>query len=222
MGLGLATLVLGVGIGIGRVDTGQTTEWNGRLSVVDHELGHLGLRVPIVSTVVPRRIGIDETKAITASLRSERPGRFEATLESPSFDIKSASVPVASEALDFHWKWLVTPKKTGTHALSLTLSQIHTSKFDLHDRNDITRVEVKSPFGERTVDIYVVTEMGLTSKQDAWVKALGAVLGLIGTVVGYPFFKRYFERSSAASGDSGSAPSSSVVKSKKLRGRGNR
>jgi hypothetical protein len=34
----------------------------------------------------------------------------------------------------------------------------------------------------------------LTAKQDAWLKAIAAVMGLIGTILGYPLFKRYFDK----------------------------
>lgn len=38
--------------------------------------------------------------------------------------------------------------------------------------------------------ITVTTALGLTTTEDAWAKAIGAVIGIVGTIAGYSFLKR--------------------------------
>ena len=49
---------------------------------------------------------------------------------------------------------------------------------------------------KRTVRIpeAVVNELGLSSFQQAFLKAVAAILGIIGLIFGFPFLKRRFER----------------------------
>lgn len=188
VGVSVAFLIIGFGFGIGRIDGNETISW----PVQPCE--DCQLRLPAnsvkVSADVPRKIRTDQTKVVTANLRSTYPSAFEANLDSPSFDIKPFASPTSASVGDFGWKWLISAKKAGNHALSLTFSDIPPTR---------SEVLIRSVIEEHTFQIDVVTELGLTPKQDALVKLVAAALGLLGTILGYPFFKRHFEASSVES-----------------------
>ena len=86
---------------------------------------------------------------------------------------------VSSDGSLVQWQWLITPKAKGSHALMVDLSSY------VAQWGYIQEVH--------TYSIEVLNELGLSDRQDALLKALGAVLATLGTVLGYPLWKRYLD-----------------------------
>jgi hypothetical protein len=55
-----------------------------------------------------------------------------------------------------------------------------------------TKTYVRSSDGTAILPIQVLTIEGLTASQSAWLKAIGAILGILGTILAFPFLKSMF------------------------------
>lgn len=159
---------------------------------------------------VPNVMRVSETKAATANLTlagSEVGTRLlTARLDSPSFAI----TPVDSETAVLRdngvsWEWLMIPKQVGQHAVSLHIQDARISMTPDGSQSQDFRVQ-----GESIVAlITVLTDLGITSRESAILKAVGVLLGVIGTIVSYPLWKMIFGRKLTRSARRKSRPSKS-------------
>lgn len=113
--------------------------------------------------------------------------KAQASLQSPGFDI-SPSESVAFSAVDeIEWTWLIRAKSTGEHAIRLVSQGQDGLTIDFQRILPVADWVKESP-NQVIARIQVLTELGLTSREDATLKAVGAVLGIFGVVLGYPIF----------------------------------
>lgn len=114
---------------------------------------------------------------------------IDVNMESPDFKISSGklegqNLPISNFGKKRQaWVWLISPEKTGDRKISLSFRSDNNQPVPILRGNETKEYEVLIP-------ITVLTELGLSSTQNAWVKAIGAILGIIGTVAGYSFWKR--------------------------------
>lgn len=85
---------------------------------------------------------------------------------------------------------LMIPKQIGQHAVSF---HIHNGRiFMAGDPRPEQSLMVQ---GESVVAlITVLTDLGITSRQLAALKAAGVLLGILGTILSYPFWKMVFRK----------------------------
>ena len=148
-----------------------------------------------LSVRIPKAAKISETFPVQAEFQPDSKYLYRLStdlkLESPSFKITSASTPgLIGFGEEFKWAWLILPEKTGRHAISLRFDPEVEYKIDESRRPFDFQVSSKSIIAYVTV----LTDLNLTSTQDAMMKVFGAVIGIVGTILGYPFLKRYFEK----------------------------
>lgn len=113
--------------------------------------------------------------------------KAQASLQSPGFDISPSSDSSMSDTDEIDWTWLIRPKSTGEQVLRLVSQGQGGLNIDLQRILPTANWVEESPH-EIVAAIQVVTELGLTAREDAALKALGAVLGVFGVVMGYPIF----------------------------------
>jgi len=122
----------------------------------------------------------------------KQPAKFKITLSSLAFDVLGIADTSSTNPTRPEWTWLIRPKSVGSHAVSVNIVSSNPDLYIVGD--DLPNMTVSDQGRERIFFINVVNELGLTSAQDAWIKALGAIIGVLGTALSYPIFKRYFER----------------------------
>jgi hypothetical protein len=162
---------------------------------------------PVVSVRIPRNIRVSETRLVRAKLEEVIPSvglmqgrqysrlRFSASLSSPAFDISPSNKPVEkSDIREVSWEWLIKAKSLGDHAIQVSFDRevITQDSVDKLSR-DPRRSNVEATTKSVTAYVTVVDDLGLTARESAWLKAIAAVAAALGTVLGYPLWKRYFE-----------------------------
>ena len=164
------------------------------------------LENPIIYVQIPKRMRISETKSVYVKLEEVinsiglmsgqryRTLTYNAALSSPSFQISPSSIFIErSSEHSVDWKWLISPKSIGEHAVLLefdddVFAAESTKKYNFSkDRMHITGRSVEGR-------VEVLTSLGLTAFLDSLMKVVGAVLGILGTVFAYPFWKRFIRR----------------------------
>jgi hypothetical protein len=170
----------------------------------ENPLVHIDVpRVTKLSETIVIEVALEENLPSVARLNGEKPTilTYGASASAPGFEIAPSSAMITRTGTGkVDWEWLAKPKDVGEHALRLQF-----------DRNLISSRSVEYLKQERKLDpamrvsgdsvicsVRVLTSLGLTAGQDAWLKAVGALCGLIGTLLGYPFWKRYLEGRSDA------------------------
>lgn len=161
--------------------------------------------IPIgdVRTSFPQSMKTHTTEIVSVILKPiaqlEKPPT--AHLESPGFQIVGKPTAV-EENREYHWSWQISPETSGERIVSLWFDP------------DIKLTTINSPVveldeGKRTLyaRINVLTDLGLTTTQDAIAKALAALLGIIGTVTGYSFLRKRFEQQASPAEATGPRPS---------------
>ena len=114
--------------------------------------------------------------------------RAQAALESPGFDISPSSQTISVSRTDqVRWTWLIRPKSTGKHAVRIVTAGRDGLRIDL------ARILPPADWADTSADqliatIEVFTALGLTAGQDAAIRAIGALLGIVGVVLGYPIW----------------------------------
>lgn len=113
---------------------------------------------------------------------------IEPKLESPDFRIIAAKPDGSTSPITTFgsrqqtWSWLISPEKTGDRKITLT--------FTTSNGKAVPILTGKEPKDYRVlIPVKVLTEVGLTSTQNAWAKAIGAIIGIIGTVAGFSFWR---------------------------------
>lgn len=173
--------------------------------------------IPIgdVRTTFPQSMKTHTTEIVSVILRpiaqlKEPP---IAQLKSPGFQIVGKPTAV-EENREYHWSWQISPETSGERIVSLWFDP------------DIKLTTINSPVVEldeskRTLyaRIKVLTDLGLTTTQEAIAKAVAALLGIIGTVTGYSFLRKRFEQQ--ASPDEATSPTPQAA-SDRSRARRNR
>jgi hypothetical protein len=142
----------------------------------------------MLTLAVPRRIAIDQTSPVLAQLTALPPGcRLDLRLHSPAFEITPSDTHTASAGGTIDFDWMVQPKHFGEFMIFLGM--------EIRCGPDHASLANATPV-KRTVRIpeAVVNELGLSSFQEAFLKAVTAMLGIIGLIFGFPFLKRRFER----------------------------
>jgi hypothetical protein len=171
---------------------------------------------------IPRVMSISESLPVKVTcetpLRSDevKPADIKATakLLSPAFEIISTNSPATSHDRKIEWGWLIYPKHVGRHALFLGFEpSLESINLFLRNKSQSEGLEANTDpsfKGSMIAFVTVVDELGLTAAQFAWLRAIGAILGIIGTILAYPMWKRYFEgktetppSTSASTGDQG-------------------
>jgi hypothetical protein len=183
--------------GFGLAQMTIATEWEGDL-VPDEE------PPPNITTVlirIPRRMRESDTVMARAVLQSEPQGTpaadvrltYEAKLAAPAFEVtpmsESKGMVTAIHRSQLVWKWLLTPKKPGEHIVVLSFN----SPVFQHDRVSQRPADSIATDSDLQVPVTVLTSFGLTAYLDAWARLFGALVAVIGTILGYPFLKRYIE-----------------------------
>jgi hypothetical protein len=113
---------------------------------------------------------------------------------------KKRPFPKGSVSASVLWHCTISPKEPGEHLLDIGGLPIaeaggkeHLSIADNGDKaHSSIRYDVLSD-GTIELKIESLTANGLTAAQSAWVAMVNLLVGLIGSVLGYPFIKRYFE-----------------------------
>lgn len=141
----------------------------------------------------PLSIKVSETINVRAWLQPDATclSSFAGKLESGDFKITATnSSDAASPEFKYEWDWLLSPDKPGNKALYFWVDP--STQLTLDDAaNSVTLAPSRN---KAFLPIVVTNDLGLTTTQDAWAKAIGAFLGLVGTVAGYSFLKRYLEK----------------------------
>ena len=160
---------------------------------------------PIVYVQIPKRMRVTETKGVYVKLEEVIPSiglmmgqenqtlTYHATLSSPSFLISPSTDPIGRSAEHtVDWEWLISPKSIGEHAVLL---QFDADVFATESREKYTLEKNGMRIGERSVEsrVEVLTSLGLTAFLDSLVKVVGAILGVLGTVLMYPFWKKFIQ-----------------------------
>lgn len=164
---------------------------------------------PVVSVNMPAVIQRHETASVELSIREVieslalMNGEYYSeltlapSLQGPAFEISPSSEPIEKMGKGVvSWDWLIRPQEVGKHLIRLDLGEALISERSIKHRqrqldhgDDGLILHPDSVVGQVTV----LTSLGLTATQDAWSKALGALLGVIGTVLAYPFLKQRLE-----------------------------
>jgi hypothetical protein len=188
--------------------SGYETPWVGGGDDIEPEFEEEN---PMVFVGIPLYIRETETKIVEVKLKEFLPfqllfrGRpysslkYSASLNSPAFDISPSVSPIQKTGKGFiRWEWLISPKKIGSHKLKIefdkpvislrSIKKINEAK-EGHNFINISETSLVSP-------ITVLNTLGLTATQDAIFKAVGAVLAILGTILGYPFWKRFISEGS--------------------------
>src|SRR5258708_21628441 len=144
---------------------------------------------PLSVQLARRRTTLSNTETLVVTYEMPLPEETKFELKSPSFDISSPT------HIGQSWKWLFQPKQVGTFLLSLEALTPKSDKVKWNWRipRDVEDIIQTDSNGTLTLSIQVLTSLGLTAAQEAWLKAAGAVVGLLGTILGYPFWKRHFD-----------------------------
>lgn len=143
---------------------------------------------------IPRTVKLSETFPIVAQFKPDSYYVYSLStslkLESPSFKIISIRTPqFIGGGEEFNWRWLTSPEKTGRHALSIRFEPEIPYRIDEYIRSRDLELDSNSVIAYITV----LTDLDLTATQDAILKIVGATIGILGTILGYPFLKRYFD-----------------------------
>ena len=152
------------------------------------------VRVGMVKIECPSRLKISGSAYVNLSFKplNESPAESEevsAKLVTNDFEVVPTprAMPENGE-YKYQWTWLITPKQSGDRLLTMWVEP--DIKLDLDNDSGLTlnasKTQVLAP-------ITVVSDLGLTKTQSSVAQAIGAILGLIGTVTGYSFLKNYFQ-----------------------------
>ena len=143
---------------------------------------------------------------------SDQEWEYTASLSSPTFEISPTTAPIArKEKGALSWEWLVAAQRVGSHALKLGFDKA----VMVDDEVRTILVENANLVEAATQDsvtfrVNVVSSLGLTSRQEAWAKAVGAAVGILGTIFGFAFIKARFDSKEARAADQ-DPPDSAVV-----------
>jgi len=127
-----------------------------------------------------------------SSSGSLNPIKASAELRSSAFNIQPQSKVLKVSESAAEWVWTVTPKSAGKHALQLAVEGSDVFEPNLSRLQSVLNIGQQSQY-EIGIDVDVRTELGLTPTQDALFKLVGAIVGLLGTILGFPFLKVAFE-----------------------------
>lgn len=117
--------------------------------------------------------------------------KANAELRSSAFDIQpQGKIQDSGESIE--WVWTVKPKNAGAQSLQLALEGNNVFMPNFSNLQSVLKIGQQSKT-EIGLDVDVRTDLGLTPTQDALFKVVGAVIGLLGTILGFPFFKAAFE-----------------------------
>jgi hypothetical protein len=145
----------------------------------------------------PNTIDLTQTENVQVSINWTFPDQetlpkelpvISPKLESPDFKIVAAKPDGAiSPITNFGsrtqtWVWLISPEKTGDREITLSFSGSNGKPVPILIGEETKDYRILLP-------IKVLTELGLTSTQSAWAKAIGALIGIIGTIAGYSFWR---------------------------------
>jgi hypothetical protein len=133
---------------------------------------------------------LSEAKLVALTMGSDEAAKgLRFRLSSPSFAISGTET-----AGD--WEWLIHPAATGTFKLFLEPvfdGKKKAAKIDWIIPPDLEKAITIETNGTLILSIQVLTSLGLTAVQDAWLKAVGTLIGVLGTLFVYPFWKKYLE-----------------------------
>lgn len=109
---------------------------------------------------------------------------------------KFAEQPVPTDTL--HWECTIHPKQAGEYSILVTgLPKKNIGKIQVSDVSagaSEPREYERLADGTLSVPVTALTVQGTTAGQWAFLQAIGAILGVCGTVFAYPFLKSWFER----------------------------
>jgi len=163
---------------------------------------------PLVLIDVPRVAKLSETIVMEAKLEENLPSvarlngmkpttlTFGASAMAPDFEISPSSAMITrTGAGQVSWEWLAKPKDVGEHLIRLQFDRSVISPRSVEYLRRARKLDPAMRISNDSVicNVQILTSLGLTAGQDAWLKAAGAVFGLVGTILGYPFWKRYLE-----------------------------
>ena len=114
----------------------------------------------------------------------------------PPEEKRFGDAPVSLETLD--WQCTIHPKQAGEYSILVTgLPKKDIGRVKVSDASSSAaqpREYQRLADGTLSVPVTALTVQGTTAGQWAFLQALGAVLGLFGTVFAYPFLKSRFEK----------------------------
>ena len=146
-----------------------------------------------LSIRIPKSVKVSETLPISAQFKPDSEQVYTLStvlkLESPSFKITPTdNSRMINPGPEFLWGWLILPETTGRHAVSLRFEP------DIEYQLDQNRRPVEFEMNSNSIIAYinVLTDLNLTSTQDTILKIIGGLIGIVGTILGYPFLKRRF------------------------------
>jgi len=146
---------------------------------------------PFVQIQIPTEMRVTRDGFVTAELNSptitpEMNTPPQLVVAKSVFDVAGPSRPT-----DSSWKWDVVARTIGDRR-TLTLEFPSSTKFDFRfDVQPTDRLTVKGNTVTAAVDVR--DELGLTQSERTLLTAFGAIIGVLGTLLGYPFIKGRLE-----------------------------
>jgi hypothetical protein len=100
-----------------------------------------------------------------------------------------------------YWQCTIHPKQAGDYSIlvsglpkkdvgTITVADLSVDAAQPHEYQQLAD-------GTLSIPVTALTVQGATAGQWAWLQAIGTLLGVFGTVLGYPFLKSRFERTAA-------------------------
>jgi hypothetical protein len=135
----------------------------------------------------PKRQGKTPSTLATSAASTESISP-KAKLESNDFKITNPIVSEGKESEPYEYNWLISTNTAGERVLILSFEPKMSL---LIEQSELNTINSGSAI---LVPVSVLTDLSLTTTQDALAKAFAAILTVIGVVGGYSFLKRYFEK----------------------------
>jgi hypothetical protein len=112
--------------------------------------------------------------------------------------MKAFKEPRSLSEASLMWHWSLSASTPGDHKILIQGLPLKTYPLELEMVLGVSHVPLDFaltlPDGTLQLNIKSLTSLGLTSRQQAWLKALQASAAFLGVILAYPFFKRVFDR----------------------------
>lgn len=164
----------------------------------------------------PSSIRVSQTINVRAWLQPDTTANetpLTGKLESSDFRIVSTNASdAASPEYKYQWDWLISADKPGERALYFWVDP----STELAVNSDTANVRLGPAKNKVLLPISVLTDLGLTPTEEAWAKAIGAFVGLLGTVAAFGFWKWNQKQKQNKEPEPGAQPPTLSIEEQKL------
>ena len=150
-------------------------------------------QLPYIKVIIPTEMNITQNSVVIAELNPLKSTITSEMTTSPRLLAVASAFDISGPARpdQLTWSWDVLAKAVGSRR-SLTLQFPESAKFDFKFENQFgDNVIVKG--NTVTANVEIRDEFGLTQIQRSTSIALGAIIGTLGTILGFPFIKGRLE-----------------------------